>query len=233
MIRRGYDISLLKDELEDPASFSSRIASFASSDTARANRIDRLYDLANARPTATVGNINLYHGKYGGIEVLEDEITQTDDASGSLDVTLTGNEHRNLDDRTNDEDLPIWLCVDPSRDERETRKNNGQIGAPMENNPAIPQLIASRRLLTTISHGIPSSQQRCRNAALNRKSPDSENLFSHARRDARRADGKQRLQRRAPPIIHDVDQLRARGATSRLFQRLARAWDVLDGAQAV
>ena len=51
VIRRGYDISLLKDELEDPASFSSRIASFASSDTARANRIDRLYDLANARPT--------------------------------------------------------------------------------------------------------------------------------------------------------------------------------------
>lgn len=36
-----------------------------------------------------------------------------------------------------------------------------------------------------------------------------------------------------PPIIHDVDQLRARGATSRLFQRLVRAWDVLDGAQAV
>ena len=69
-IRRGYDISLLKDELEDPASFSSRIASFASSDTARANRIDRLYDLANARPTATVGSINLYHGKYGGIESL-------------------------------------------------------------------------------------------------------------------------------------------------------------------
>jgi len=126
-----------------------------------------------------------------------------------------------LDDRTNDEDLPIWLCVDPSRDERETRKDNGQIGAPMENNPAIPQLIGSRRLLTTISHGIPSSQQRCRNTALNRKSPDSENPFSHARRDARRADGKQRLRRRAPPIIHDVDQLRARCATSRLFQRLA------------
>lgn len=143
------------------------------------------------------------------------------------------NEHCNLDSRPNDEDLPIWLCVDPSRNERETRKDNGQIGAPMENNPAIPQLIGSRRLLTTISHGIPSSQQRCRNAALNRKSPDSENLFSHARRDARRADGKQRLRRRAPPIIHDVDQLRARGATSRLFQRLVRAWDVLDGAQAV
>lgn len=138
-----------------------------------------------------------------------------------------------LDSRPNDEDLPIWLCVDPSRDERETRKDNGQIGAPVENNPAIPQLIGSRRLLTTISHGIPSSLQRCRNAALNRKSPDSENLFSHARRDARRADGKQRLRRRAPPIIHDVDQLRARGATSRLFQRLVRAWDVLDGAQAV
>lgn len=28
-------------------------------------------------------------------------------------------------------------------------------------------------------------------------------------------------------------QLRARGATSRLFQRLVRAWDALDGAQAV
>ena len=54
-----------------------------------------------------------------------------------------------MDSRPNDEDLPVWLRVDPSGDERETRKDNGQIGAPMENNPAIPQLIGSRRLLTT------------------------------------------------------------------------------------
>lgn len=114
VIRRGYDISLLKDELEDPASFSSRIASFASSDTARANRIDRLYDLANARPTATVGSINLYHGKYGGIEVLEDEITQTDDASGSLDVTLTGNELKELLDTGMANELLTSAAHDPS-----------------------------------------------------------------------------------------------------------------------
>ena len=114
VIRRGYDISLLKDELEDPASFSSRIASFASNDTARANRIDRLYDLANARPTATVGSINLYHGKYGGTEVLEDEITQTDDASGSLDVTLTGNELKELLDAGMANELLTSAAYDPS-----------------------------------------------------------------------------------------------------------------------
>ena len=114
VIRRGYDICLLKDELEDPASFSSKIASFASSNTARANRIDWLYDLANARPTATAGSINLYHGKYGGIEVLEDEITQTDDASGSLDVTLTGNELKELLDAGMADELLTSTAYDPS-----------------------------------------------------------------------------------------------------------------------
>ena len=114
VIRRGYDICLLKDELEDPASFSSKIASFASSNTTRANRIDWLYDLANARPTATAGSINLYHGKYGGIEVLEDEITQTDDASGSLDVTLTGNELKELLDAGMADELLTSTAYDPS-----------------------------------------------------------------------------------------------------------------------
>ena len=114
MLRRGYDIYLLKDELKDPASFSSKIASFASSDTARANRIDWLYDLANARPTATVGSISLFHGKYGGIEVLEDEITQTDDALGSLDVALTGNELKELLDAGMANELLTSAAYDPS-----------------------------------------------------------------------------------------------------------------------
>ena len=113
VLRRGYDIYLLKDELEDPASFSSKIASFASSDTARQNRVDWLYDLANARPTAVVGSINLYHGKYGGVEILEDEAAQTDDALGSLDVTLTGNELKELLDAGMANELLTSAAYDP------------------------------------------------------------------------------------------------------------------------
>lgn len=113
VIKRGYDICLLKDELNDPASFSSKIASFASSDAARQNRIDWLYDLAESRPTAVVGSVNLYHGKYGGVEILEDEITQTDDAPGSLDVTLTGNELKELLDAGMANELLTSAAYDP------------------------------------------------------------------------------------------------------------------------
>ena len=113
VLRRDYDIYLLKDELEDPASFSSKIASFASSDTARQNRVDWLYDLANARPTAVVGSVNLYHGKYGGVEILEDEAAQTDDALGSLDVTLTGNELKELLDAGMANELLTSAAYDP------------------------------------------------------------------------------------------------------------------------
>ena len=114
MLRRGYDICLLKDELNDPASFSSKIASFASSDAARQNRIDWLYDLAESRPTAVVGSVSLYHGKYGGVEILEDEITQTDDAPGSFDVTLTGNELKELLDADMADELLTSAAYDPS-----------------------------------------------------------------------------------------------------------------------
>ena len=113
VLRRGYDIYLLKDELEDPASFSSKIASFATSDVARQNRIDWLYDLAESRPTAVVGSVTLYHGKYGGIEVLEDEVTQTDDSLGSLDVTLTGNELKELLDAGMADELLTSSAYDP------------------------------------------------------------------------------------------------------------------------
>ena len=61
-----------------------------------------------------MGSINLYHGKYGGIEVLEDEITQTDDASGSLDVTLTGNELKELLDAGMANELLTSAAYDPS-----------------------------------------------------------------------------------------------------------------------
>ena len=128
VIKRDYDIYLLKDELNDPASFSSKIASFASSDAARQNRIDWLYDLAESRPTAVVGSVNLYHGKYGGVEILEDEITQTDDAPGSLDVTLTGNELKELLDAGMANELLTSAAYDPGLAIWAQGKDNAEYG---------------------------------------------------------------------------------------------------------